>query len=457
MATFDFQTNNRNMRVINKFLWLLCAWLIIQTASAQEGWKDCVKVEQIKYLTQRAYGEDFSVRDYSGDSLLVGVEMISFVLSADETTVDIRKQLEVPSDAKAVFTLTDMYGKKWSVQELDVTFFLKKAKLSTNTSKTFVQYHHFSQGGQFACCLRIDVLDYEWNDTVTVYSSPCVRIDGDKAVKIGGILDNMVYFDTGFPYNTSSLKENEYAKAVLYRINNDETETELMSKQIDLPFKNAEKPLLAVIDSIPVKIEKPDLGAYKLQVESNCNLLANREILIYVQDTLRATVELDKVTYSLGDDSHATLHVTMNYGFPFISVGEPDEKPTIRMQVSITSSSGIIEHLRDSLLLVSDTLETQELDYKGDMAINLSNIDKTGLVAEGTACELAFKIVFNGRSQFEKVLPLTIKLSSTAIEAVETKSVDELYATFDLRGIRVDRDRKRPGIYIRNGKKTFIK
>ena len=168
------------------------------------------------------------------------------------------------------------------------------------------------------------------------------------------------------------------------------------------------------------------------------------------------------------------MTMTMDYRYPHIGAVRPDVEPTIRVFATLFKDKELKDSLMtDSLILVSDTLATKDLHYKGDWDLDWTKIDAAKLADieedvqpgeddpdsaedDGTY-QLKVTIHFNGSQQFKKVIPVAMTPVPVGISpATALRSDDE--AIYTLSGLRVNtRHPLKSGIYVRKGKKIIGK
>ncbi|MDO4197199.1 MAG: hypothetical protein Q4D33_13755, partial [Prevotellaceae bacterium] len=235
------------------------------------------------------------------------------------------------------------------------------------------------------------------------------------------------------------------------------TGREAFKHRFPLHLKDETHPLLAGWDSLLVNIEKPEIGHYMMRLETNWDGIATRDISLDVVDTLRASIALDKDAYDLASDKQATMHMTMDYGYPYIHEVEPDIIPTIRVAATLLKDKEATDFLMsDTLKLVSDTMAIKNLNYIGEWNLDLSKIDASKLTEGYSTYQLKVNIIFNNEKQYEKFLPVDLKAVATGISHVTAPRTDN-EPVFTLDGIRVDTSKQLPqGIYIQKGKKISI-
>ena len=410
--------------------------------------------------TVREYTIDFAVADYSGDSLRAGIQHMDYVMDGK---IFEKYWPAIHYDTlTAVCTFSDCYGHE--VCRLDksdevcrmVNGFFKIHEYAVKD--TYNMSFSLQRGGVYLFNSLFDFLDTDKTDTMTVYDAPSLRVNGTFTVKTGQDMNLQAYFNTGYPFDIKSLTGEEYADVMVYKMMTDTTGIELFRQRVPLHLKDETHPLLAGIDSINIHLEKPEIGSYRLRFETNWEAVASRDIPLSVEDTLRATIALDKLTYDLASDSHARMTLTMDYGYPHIDAVKLDTVPTIRVAANIykdTKESILL--LADTLVLVSDTLAQKDLHYAGEWDIDWAKIDKTMLTAADSTYRMKVTVTFNGQQQYETYIPVNIKSMTTAIRQTAALRTDD-ETVYTLNGIRVNpRKPLTPGIYVWKGKKLFIK
>lgn len=409
--------------------------------------------------TVKEFTIDYSGKSYAQDSLRSGIQNILCILKG---TVSEPYWPTLNIDTlTAISTFNDLYGRE--VARLDAS------KDVFKIVKSFLKYHAYNcednanqnfsleQGGEYVLHTVYDFIGIDRLDTVTVYDNPSLRIWGDLEVLTGQDLKVEATYNTGYPYDINRLTGEEYADMTLYRMETDSTGYELYKHRFPLHVKDLEHPLLAGIDSFVVNMEKPEIGLYRMRLETNMEGIDSRDILLRVKDTLRATVTLDKEAYNFKASQPATMHLTMDYGYPHIGITEPDTAPTIRVTAKLFKDEDLKDTLfTDSLLLVSDTLATKDLHYVGDWQLDWKKVDASKLAEDDTTYYLQVLISFNGEEQYTTTIPVGVESFSTAISTFSaTLAYDE--SIYTLSGLRVNSPLPlKPGIYIRNGKKVII-
>ncbi len=437
--------------------------MAVLTASTQTT--DLKRFFQVKntFKTSYRYTSDFISELYTGEGYRAGMQSWTFqliCLQTDEQIPDI--QIDTLT---ALFTMNDMYGRehlrfdesKDVLNEVN-EYLAFSAGNEDGSTASFSPTLDFMRGGVYATHEYIDFIDYDKRDTITIKDDPTLRISCNTVVKRGCDVNVMAFYNTGYPFDINSLTGNEYAKVTVYKHITDSTAAEMSTQQFQLHLKDEAHPLVAAIDTLDLRIQKPEPGAYTMRFESNWNAVKNRDLPISVQDTLRATVSLDKQTYNLSTDKKARLNLTMDYGYPHIFAVKPDTIPTIRISAVIKESAQHGDTIFcDSLKMANDSLQTKDLFYKGDWELDLTKIDQSKLNGTGSEKQLHVTISFNGQKQYAAVLPVSIMPNTTDITNVSASGQND-ESVYTINGTRVNPKRRLPaGIYIRGGKKIIVK
>ncbi len=249
------------------------------------NWSSCLKVSDVLFQTTAAFGQDYQLRPFGQDSLLTGAESLVFTITSDETTFKLRQTLEIPENTLAKVTMTDKYGEAQGGTEYDFKSVFKKSKMGSKLKTTSNLAFEMKRGGEYECLLDIEVLNFKKSQAVVIYSAPGFYISGLDSIVGGKDVKLDVDCNTGYPYDYNSLLGNEYAKVTVYKVNSDNTETEILTNEIELPFKQAGKPLIAQIATLSITMGKPDPGTYRLHFESNWKGLKERNTTIKIKES----------------------------------------------------------------------------------------------------------------------------------------------------------------------------
>lgn len=457
---------------MKKYL-LTFAAVVCSTMTAQAQTPDLrqfFSIDSLSFITIAKFTQDFAIEDYTGEKKYAGMQSIfceikePLIPELDGKTVITIPDIQLDT-LTALFTLEDKYGREhfranFSSEVLDqVNEYLEfESGYWGPDSSPYMSSFSFERGGEYIFRTQFDFIGFDKQETITIYDEPSLRVIPDPVVRIGEDADIMAYFNTGYPYDINSLTGEEYAKVTIYKQLTDSTAAELFTQQYPLHLKDEAHPLVAGIDSLQLKFEKPELGDYLIRIETNWDAVETRDLFVSVQDTLRATVSLDKQTYDLTTDKNAQLHIKMDYGYPHVGAVKPDTIPTIRIAanlMNVDKEMTSTEIFADTLVLANDTLATKDLLYEGDWTLDLTKIDSS-VLAEGDSTHFQIAIIFNGGQQYETIIPVKLIPSATGITTVtEQRTDDDIYT---LNGIRISPNQQLPpGIYIRKGRKVIIK
>ena len=458
-------------------IFFCCAMISTGSVSAQTP--DLSKYFTVKELgvrTTHKFTSDFNFEAYSGEQNWAGIQNMIFAYYYENYDEDEIPKFELK---RCEVWLKDVYGREIKrcdfIEEIEDGIEALIEGVSERGDHAPFVIFDLARGGEYVFGSFIDFLNIDKEEPVTVYDNPSIRIIGDNLVKVGNDVQVTAFFNTGYPYDINSLTGEEYADVTLFKMETDSTAYELDKQRYPLlKLKDEAHPLLAGIDTVTVKMEKPEPGLYVLRYETNWTAVEGRDIYITVEDTLRATVTLDKEAYDLATDKSGRMTMTMDYRYPHIGAVRPDVEPTIRVFATLFKDKELKDSLMtDSLILVSDTLATKDLHYKGDWDLDWTKIDAAKLADieedvqpgeddpdsaedDGTY-QLKVTIHFNGSQQFKKVIPVAMTPVPVGISpATALRSDDE--AIYTLSGLRVNtRHPLKSGIYVRKGKKIIGK
>ena len=448
---------------------LCCMTMSSQSVWAQDDLKSIVTVSQEKLFTSNLFEEDrtnISFETYEGEELHTGVIVASIKLSVDN-----EKDIEVKKPANTLFevSLSDPYGR--------IPFLTRDTKKIDEMVKTlkFTDFYtslvnkaqDVMRGGQYIYRNYIPCIDYLYEKMVEIKDEPTVRMKfGD--VKVGNDIEVKAVYNTGYPYDPSQFTGNEKATMRLYALGRDDqgnaTETEVAMSQKTLRLYRPDQPLVAAIDAMKLNLCDPEPGEYRLKMTSDwTHKNANRDdILIVVKDTLRASVRIEKQNYVAGNDKSVKLHMTMNYGYPYVQAVEPDKNPTVRIKTLVLIPSEVdgVEKT-DTLVNMTTPIEDASwadhpLNWEGDIetpaleAQEGAPLTETRMVAE-------VSVIFNDGEQFKTSIPFAFVPQSapTAIRSLmDAGSADETW--YDLQGRLVTLSTAH-GVYIHNHQKVVVK
>lgn len=296
-------------RYFMTFVAIACSTMAIQ---AQSSWADCFTVSNIQIVTADAYGQDYTLTHIpSVDPLLTGGETCSFTVTTDESTYSLRKELEIPEDTLAKISMIDMYGAIHAKGDGNLKRVFQRAKFVNKTASKITIAFLMARGGEYDCTIDINIFNFKETKHLQINGAAGFDFLDNKTINCGKDTVLSVTCNTGYPYDYSSLKGDEYARATVYRINDDDTETELHSHEINLPFKQANQPLIAQVDTLYIGFEKPEVGKYRVLLESNWEGLKERSAIITVVDPSATGINVFKADSTNGrndDENTYTLN-----------------------------------------------------------------------------------------------------------------------------------------------------
>lgn len=420
----------------------------------------------ISIRTIKKFTTDFNMEFYDGKKMYAGEQQILYIHKEEILEPENIPDIHVDALTARVI-LQDAYGNEYAnsdkcgmpfgpeVLEKVNEYFLSKWPSEGN-------YWSYSfpieRGGKYTMTTLCDFIGIDKQERITIYDAPSLRVLYEPTIKTGNDADIMAVFNTGYPFDINSLTGNEYTKVTIYKQLNSTTVTECSSQQYPLSLKDEEHPLIAGVDTLKLKIEKPEVGLYIIRIETSWDAIDTRDIYLSVEDIMRAEATLDKQVYDLATDKSAQLHLTMDYSYPHVQITEPDDMPTIRVAATIFNPNSESENpdklFADTLVLANDTLATNDLKYEGDWTLDWGKINMSALT-EDTQANLLVDIIFNGAHQHRTAIPVTIKPATTAVKSITTDLAEDVIYT--LNGIRINSNKQLPrGIYIRRGKILII-
>lgn len=321
----------------------------------------------------------------------------------------------------------------------------------------FTQSYNENQyrGGLYRYQSKIPAFGINIDKDTILLADPRYTEEGITWCSVGN--DSLLYttftFDTGYPFNPDTLKQ-EMLNLKFYKIKSDKTQELIEEKNEPFTLLDKEKPLISGFYSYTYKPNIKELGEYLLEMKSSWNNI-ERKFRFSINDTVRAEVKLDKEIYHLGADKKAMLNVKMDYDYPYIMPVNNDTKPTIRFVYDISSKNNSLSE--DSLLLANDAFSNQHVNIEENIELPFATIlSKYDLADEQDTLKIDFSIIFNDRTQYRKRLPLLIKRTTTGIQVLEADGKDKKVEYFNLAGQRipVPTTGKAPYIERRNGKVT---
>ena len=300
------------------------------------------------------------------------------------------------------------------------------------------------RGGQYAVSIGHFPDLYEYRDTVDILDVPSLRLNFNGVLTMRDTIRMTAKASTGYPFDMNALTGNEKLKWVMAFSDNDTTFTQIAEREKPLNLKEVDRPLIAGYDTLMIerKPEKP--GAYAIGMSSDF-APANRVCRIIVNDTLRATISLDKESYVYGVDKQAKAHLTLDYGYPYVRSINKDSIPTVALSYALGADV-------DTMFVSSDTLRYRRMNMEIDLPINLELVTDSVLEADTMKAKLNVFVDFNDQCHFKKELRIPF-IDPTGVENIETEAVES--RRYNIMGLPADERTK--GIIIENGKKRLRK
>jgi hypothetical protein len=331
------------------------------------------------------------------DVFMAGRERLLFYLEWKES-------LSVPEDPipVPVAEMRDVYGNNL-VQGKTSDFYkaLEDLEYTDDGSWSSLVDESIELGGRYAVKVGIENMgNLLHKDTVDFMDIASLRLWTKSSVtKTGTPLEATAYLNTGYPYDPATIYKGtekcQYRLDYLGKISLEEAKTAkgetIAQEQHTVKFTDLDKTLIAHRDSVVVSVEKPQLGKYRLLIDSDWDKLGEDNSFNYmydVEDTLRVTSQLDKETYDLSIDEEALLSLSFDFDYPYIT-STVNNVPTFRyyydLGVHLKGSS--IPLICDSLVLSHDSLATKHFNYQHQFRIPLKNITDSLLIACGDSIE----------------------------------------------------------------------
>ncbi|MCF0192971.1 MAG: hypothetical protein HUK05_06085, partial [Prevotella sp.] len=298
------------------------------------------------------------------------------------------------------------------------------------------------RGGKYIVCIGHFPGLYEYRDTVDILDIPSLRMDHKSVMTVGDTIKLKAKASTGYPFDMNALTGNEKLKCVMAFSDNDITFNQIDEREKPLKLKEVDRPLIAGYDTMMIerKVVKP--GVYAISMSSEF-APANRKFHITVNDTLRATISLDKESYVYGVDKQAKARLTLDYGYPYIYSNNKDSIPTVALSYALGANV-------DTMFVSNDTLRSRRMSMEIDLPINLELVTDSVLKVDSMKAKLNVSVDFNHKCQFKKELRIPF-IDPTGVKKIEKEAVES--KRYNIMGLPVDERTK--GIIIENGKKRL--
>ena len=248
-------------------------------------------------------------KEWTGEGLHAGYQLAGMEIAIERNN----KIPEVPENPLLEISLTDAYDK--------VAFIEKNTEYITDVFEIelpFTRHFHDKHtlgvdlkcGGEYTYPVAVPGLDYLYEEKVVVKDEPYARVRYND-VKAGNDLLAVAFFNTGYPYDPTSLSGTEEATMQLFYIDKNEqgeiTETEVAKVEGPI-FRDQTGPLLACYDSLTLGYANPKPGEYRLKLSSNWqqeganrdDIIINVEAPTAIRSARRDMQATEEATYTLG-------------------------------------------------------------------------------------------------------------------------------------------------------------
>ncbi|MBR2237365.1 MAG: hypothetical protein IJ887_05760 [Prevotella sp.] len=365
------------------------------------------------------------------DEYIAGRERMLFSLDYKKAS----ESFPLPENPSFVAEMRDLYGNnlfKGKDGASEFTDVLNDIPFVDETQYGSLVYNSIELGGRYAVKIGIENMgNLLHKDTVDFMDIPSLRLlTNSSFVTTGKPLKATAYFNTGYPYDPATIykgtEQCPYKLDYLGKITLEEAKTAkgetIAEAQHTVKFTDLDKTLIAHRDSVVVSVEKPQLGKYRLIIDSDWDKLGEDNGFNYmfdVEDTLRVTSQLDKETYDLSIDEEALLSLSFDFDYPYITT-TVNNVPTFRYyyDLGVHKKGSSIPLVCDSLVLSHDSLATKHFNYQHQFRIPLKNITDSMLIASSVPIEegslfprkmnLTLWSNFNGNKSKNTYLPIII-------------------------------------------------
>ena len=306
----------------------------------------------------------------------------------------------------------------------------------------FMELITLDRGGRYAVTIGHFPDFHVYADTIDILDIPSMRVGFPGNITMRDTLKLKACVSTGYPFDMNALSGKETAKWNMQFSDNDTTFVKIAEGEKALNLKEVDRPLIAGYDTLQIirKPEKP--GVYIVEFTSDFEP-ANRLFKANVEDTLRATVTLDKERYVYGVDKKATVHMTLDYGYPYVRSTGKDSKPTLALSYAL--GAGV-----DTMFVSNDTLGYRRMNLEMDMPIDLELVNDSVLKADTMNVKLNVFVDFNNKCHLKTQMVMPF-VTPTAVEDVKAEAVES--RRYNIMGLPADERTK--GIIIENGKKRL--
>ena len=387
------------------------------------------------------------------DEYIAGRERMLFSLDYKKAS----ESFPLPENPSFVAEMRDLYGNnlfKGKDGASEFTDVLNDIPFVDETQYGSLVYNSIELGGRYAVKIGIENMgNLLHKDTVDFMDIPSLRLlTNSSFVTTGKPLKATAYFNTGYPYDPATIykgtEQCQYRLDYLGKITLEEAKTAqgetIAQEQHTVKFTDLDKTLIAHRDSVVVSVEKPQLGKYRLIIDSDWDKLGENNGFNYmfdVEDTLRVTSQLDKESYDLSIDEEALLSLSFDFDYPYIT-STINNVPTFRYyyDLGVHKKGSSIPLVCDSLVLSHDSLATKHFNYRHQFRIPLKDITDSMLIASSVPIEegslfprkmsLTLWSNFNGNKSKNTYLPIII----TGPRNPEVVGIDDITLCSDTDG-----------------------
>ncbi len=415
-------------------------------------------------LTQVAYAPSSGATapDYSTFPFWAGAFDYSFGMGVFGERIP--QGFSWPDDMLVKMSVKDAYGKY--IRDVDYSEDVKKMLQDALETDSVLYAQHtnlnIELGGKYIFNAYFNIMDWDKEIIQEIYDPASVRVYGEPQPRLGANADFNVYFNTGYPYDIASFTGNENVNYRFEYTAPKGTESVLItSGNVPLNFAQSTTPLLAVRDSLHLFVEKPQIGYYRLFIDSDTWPEGNSNFTFTVGDTVRADATIDREVIDLDVDSEINTSAWVNYGFPYIPVVKPDNDtteydtiPTVRFITTLKYSANPDLAISDTVAIVDEAFADNDIDLSRNMKIRLDEIKRDSLSRYTPFVNV--EVSFNGKAVFDKNFPLTIVNTPSAIEEISATLPESRRGIYNIMGMKIDVpfEQLPSGIYIVDGKKV---
>lgn len=388
------------------------------------GSLDFLAVKDVKVATTTVF-EDENVLQWTGEGFHAGIQSCTFTLY---NIKEIPSQFEVPENPTVYCIIKDAYGNEVYSSEKNIANEFNKMKLMKNYSSTTSISVGVSRGGEYQLSMSISPDLFSYEQDLLIKDEAGARVTNTKT-KVNLDLCPVVSITSGYPYDPETVKGE---KTLHWTVSPANDPTKIIADQTETFELDAEKPKLAAVVELPLAVEEElEPGEYIYTLTSDF-APACRTFKAYVYDVPDVEVALNKTEYKAGEDTEATLKVTMSYGYPYISVDASTEKNSVFMTTKLLEESKTSEY--------SDPAwADSEVHCTADIAVSLSAVTDDVVNQYKGEVPLSLLINFNGERQYESTVIIPFAYDSAGIKDINVDNSDNAKIKyFNIFGVEVD-------------------